>query len=203
MFEGVEMAPFRSIDEFLTSESKFEMPELSNIEKMSGKVVSNLLYYQTNYFVSFAIIFLLVFFFVPWKMIYIAILLALVFGAQYYMSLHHVHVKVWKRTHPTAVMSATFVIAMFFLYQFGWFTVFFWSIFMPLLLIAIHAFLHVKGKTLVVKGPFWKKKKEIELEPNEFYQITSVSEVGGVSRETPMAKLLHEWGIPAEFKCIS
>merc|ERR1712110_450740 len=114
MFEGVEMAPFRSIDEYLTSESKFEMPELSNIEKMSGKVVSNLLYYQTNYFVSFAIIFLLVFFFVPWKMIYIVILLALVFSAQYYMSLHHVHVKVWKRTHPTAVMSATFVIAMFF-----------------------------------------------------------------------------------------
>merc|ERR1712222_86970 len=150
MLEGVEMAPFRSIDEFLTSESKFEMPELSNIEKMSGKVVSNLLYYQTNYFVTFAIIFLLVFFFVPWKMIYIVILLALVFGAQYYMSLHHVHVK-----------------------------------------------------TLVVKGPFWKKKKEIELEPNEFYQITSVSEVAGVSRETPMAKLLHEWGIPAEFKCIS
>ena len=93
------------------------MPELSNIEKMSGKVVSNLLYYQTNYFVTFAIIFLLVFFFVPWKMIYIVILLALVFGAQYYMSLHHVHVKVWKRTHPTAVMAATFIIAMFFLYQ--------------------------------------------------------------------------------------
>ena len=96
---------------------RFEMPELNNIEKMSGKVVSNLLYYQTNYFVSFATIFLLVFFFVPWKMIYIVILLALVFGAQYYMSLHHVHVKVWKRTHPTAVMTATFFIAMFFLYQ--------------------------------------------------------------------------------------
>jgi len=111
------MAPFRSIDEFLTSESKFEMPELNNPEKMSHKVVSNLLYYQTNYFVSFAAIFLAVFFFVPWKMIYIMILLAMVFGAQHYMSLHHVHVKVWKKNHPTAVMSATFVIGMFFLYQ--------------------------------------------------------------------------------------
>ena len=37
----------------------------------------------------------------------------------------------------------------------------------------------------------------------QFCQITSLSEVGGVSKETPMAKLLHEWGIPAEFKCIS
>ena len=44
---------------------------------------------------------------------------------------------------------------------------FFWGVFLPLLCVAAHAFLHVKGKTLIVKGPFWKKKKEIELEPNE------------------------------------
>ena len=76
---------------------RFEFPELNNPEKMSHKVVSNLLYYQvshddddddyddidddnddqTNYFVSFAAIFLAVFFFVPWKMIYIMILLAM------------------------------------------------------------------------------------------------------------------------------
>ena len=109
------------------------MPELNNPEKMSGKIVSNLLYYQTNYFVSFLTIFLLVFFFVPWKMLYIIILLALgeilkrikrpknviclVFGAQHYMSLHHVHVKVWKKNHPTAVMTATFIIGTFFIYQ--------------------------------------------------------------------------------------
>ena len=39
------------------------------------------------------------------------------FGAQYYMSLHHVHVKVWKKNHPTAVMFATFVIGSFLIYQ--------------------------------------------------------------------------------------
>ena len=49
----------------------------------------------------------------------------------------------------------------------GWFTMFFWGLFLPLLSVAAHAFLHVKGKTLIIKGPFWKKKKEIELEPNE------------------------------------
>ena len=110
---------------------RFEMPELNNPEKMSSKIVSNLLYYQTNYFISFLTIFLLVFFFVPWKMLYIIILLALgdttfkklifirflVFGAQHYMSLHHVHVKVWKKNHPTAVMTATFIIGTFFIYQ--------------------------------------------------------------------------------------
>ena len=33
------------------------------------------------------------------------------------MSQHHVHVKVWKRNHPTAVMFATFVIGSFLIYQ--------------------------------------------------------------------------------------
>ena len=42
-----------------------------------------------------------------------------VFGAQYYMSLHHVHVKVWKKNHPTAVMFATFLIGSFLIYQVG------------------------------------------------------------------------------------
>ena len=58
-----------------------------------------------------------------------------VFGGQYYMSLHHVHVKVlhtsnthincqypvnvqvWKKNHPTAVMFATFFIGSFLIYQ--------------------------------------------------------------------------------------
>ena len=34
-------------------------------------------YFQTNYFVSVALVFLTVFFFVPWKMLYIVIVLAL------------------------------------------------------------------------------------------------------------------------------
>ena len=76
---------------------RFEFPEVNNPEKMSSKVVSNLLYYQvrshtwshragvhdviqyfqTNYFVCVALVFLTVFFFVPWKMLYIVIVLAI------------------------------------------------------------------------------------------------------------------------------
>ena len=128
-----------------------------------------------------------------------------VFGAQHYMSLHHVHVKVWKKNHPTAVMSATFVIGMFFLYQVTPNipynpTVQRPSAF-PLCSLAgspsssgasssrccsqpptlsstsrgrwdgpclvSNCFTSYLSQTLVVKGPFWKKKKEIELEPTE------------------------------------
>ena len=130
-----------------------------------------------------------------------------VFGAQHYMSLHHVHVKVWKKNHPTAVMSATFVIGMFFLYQVTP-TIPYnptvqrpsafplcslagslsssgasssrccsqpstpsstsrgrWEWARPCLV--FNYFTSYLSQTLVVKGPFWKKKKEIELEPTE------------------------------------
>ena len=130
-----------------------------------------------------------------------------VFGAQHYMSLHHVHVKVWKKNHPTAVMSATFVIGMFFLYQVTP-TIPYnptvqrpsafplcslagspsssgasssrccsqpsthsytlrgrWEWARPCLVFLLHKYF--LSQTLVVKGPFWKKKKEIELEPTE------------------------------------
>ena len=65
---------------------RFEMPEFNNPEKVSQKIVSNLLYYQTNYFASALIIFLLVCFFSPWKTLYV--LIAFAVGKFFLGSLH-------------------------------------------------------------------------------------------------------------------
>jgi len=200
MVAGIELAPFRSLDEFIMSQSKFEVPELTNPEKWSSKLVSNLLYYQTNYFVSALIIFLLVCFFSPGKMFLAVLTLVIVFGVQYYLASHHVQVKTWKKNHPTAVMSGTFTIGTLVLYQFGWLRVFLLGLLLPFLLAVLHAFLHMKGRIQVTKGPFWKKKKEIE---GEIVEVTNVTEILGVSKETPMARFLDEWGIDPEFKYIA
>jgi len=200
MMEGLELAPFRSLDEFLMSQSKFEVPELNNPEKWSSRVVSNLLYYQTNYFVSALLIFLLVCFFSPGKMFLAVLTLAIVFGVLYYLASNHVQVKTWKKNHPTVIMAATGTISSLLLYQFGWFRVFLLGIILPVILAVLHAFLHVKGKAQVSKGPFWKKKKEIEAETQE---VANVAEILGVSKQTPMGRVLDEWGIEPEFKYIS
>jgi len=184
---GIDLAPFRSLDEFAMAQAKFEMPELTNPEKWSTKLVSNLLYYQTNYFVGALIIFLLACFFSP------------VFGVQYYLAVNHVQVKTWKKNHPTVVMVGTLTIGLLLLYQFGWVRVFLLGILLPVLLAVAHAFLHQKEKTHVSKGPFWKKKKEIEADNLE----EKVAEVLGVSKETLMGRFMDEWGIEPEFKYIS
>jgi len=197
---GIDLAPFRSMDEFAMSQAKFELPELTNPEKWSSKLVSNLLYYQTNYFVGWLIIFLLVCFFSPSKMFFALVTLAIVFGVQYYLSVNHVQVKTWKKNHPTVIMAGTLIIASLLLYQFGWVRVFLLGITLPVLLAVAHAFLHQKEKAHVSKGPFWKKKKEIELDTQEG---TNVDEVLGVSKETLMGRFMDEWGIEPEFKYIS
>ena len=166
--------------------------------------------FQTNYFVSVALAFLIVFFFVPWKMLYIVIVLAIgnilaqswnthfwyFYISSVWSSVLHVppprpcqgleeksphgcHVRHFRHWEFSDLPGWFYLIFLSLgnpikYFQFGWFTMFFWGIFLPLLSVAAHAFLHVKGKTLIIKGPFWKKKKEIELEPNEANKDTNI-----------------------------
>lgn len=197
---GLDLAPFRSLDEFAMSQAKFEVPELSSPDKWFAKVINNLLYYQTNYFVGALLIFLLVCFFSPGKMFFALLTLAIVFGVQYYLAVNHVQVKTWKKNHPTVVMVGTTIIGSLLLYQFGWVRVFLLGILLPVVLVVAHAFLHQKEKAHVSKGPFWKKKKEIEADTQE---VSNVAEVLGVSKETLMGRILDEWGIEPEFKYVS
>ena len=70
-------APFRSLDDFILSQSRladmtvppentknlisrFQVPEYQNMDKFRNRVVSNLIYYQTNYAVLSLIFFTLV-----------------------------------------------------------------------------------------------------------------------------------------------
>lgn len=46
----VEIAPLRSLDDFLLESARFQIPNYKDLEKWGNRVTSNLLYYQTNYF---------------------------------------------------------------------------------------------------------------------------------------------------------
>ena len=78
-------APFRSLDDFILSQSRladmtvppentknlisrFQVPEYQNMDKFRNRVVSNLIYYQTNYALSAIVIFAFITFMNPVKM---------------------------------------------------------------------------------------------------------------------------------------
>lgn len=146
-------APFRSLDDFILSQSRlgdmtvppentknlisrFQVPEYQNMDKFRNRVVSNLIYYQTNYAVLSLIFFTLVTYMNPLKMMLGILTITLckllviflfclvhiycaVFCLLYYCDASQEQVKQMKREHPTLVMMATFLTAYFFIYQVG------------------------------------------------------------------------------------
>lgn len=56
---SMEYAPLRTLDDFLLESARFQIPNFSDWEKWGNRIVSNLLYYQTNYFLMSIIIFIL------------------------------------------------------------------------------------------------------------------------------------------------
>jgi len=198
----LEMAPLRNLDEFILGESRFEMPDISDTGKWANRVVNNLLYYQTNYFISALIIFSLISFLHPGKMLLGMITLGVVFGALYYCAHTQVQVKTLKKNHPAVVMVATFCLGWFLVYQFGCILVFLSGVIFPLVFMIVHASLRLrnaKNKANAAKGAFWKKiGKEKVVE--EVEEVTNVAETLGLGKKTPMGIFLDEFGIEPEVK---
>ncbi len=44
------IAPFRSMSDFI-SDATWNIPNFSDIERLNNRIINNLIYYQTNYFV--------------------------------------------------------------------------------------------------------------------------------------------------------
>ena len=56
----VELTPLRSWDDFYPGSERFARPDVKDLAKWNNRVVSNLLYYQTNYLVLAIAVFLVV-----------------------------------------------------------------------------------------------------------------------------------------------
>lgn len=67
--EKLELPPLRSLNDFLLGSARFQLPNVQDLEKWGNRVVKNLLYYQTNYFACFVVIYVLMIIFNPAKII--------------------------------------------------------------------------------------------------------------------------------------
>ncbi|CAH1784316.1 unnamed protein product [Owenia fusiformis] len=83
----LKLAPFRSLEDFATDTARFESPEFTNTEKWGNRVLNNLLYYQTNYFLILTILVSIVGLVYPWCLIWGVISVGAAFGA-YIFTVH-------------------------------------------------------------------------------------------------------------------
>lgn len=52
--------PLRSLDDFLLSSARFALPDVRDLDRWNNRIINNLLYYQSNYFLSALLLLLLV-----------------------------------------------------------------------------------------------------------------------------------------------
>lgn len=56
----LQLTPLRSLNDFALESARFQLPAFNDFEKWGNRVVKNFLYYQTNYFVLWALVFTLI-----------------------------------------------------------------------------------------------------------------------------------------------
>lgn len=58
--QNIKLAKVRELDDFILSSARFQIPPYNDLQKWNDRIISNLLYYQTNYFILIGIVFLLI-----------------------------------------------------------------------------------------------------------------------------------------------
>ncbi|XP_064632670.1 PRA1 family protein 2-like [Lineus longissimus] len=141
----VEIAPLRGLDDFLLEQARFQVPNVKTPERWVNRVLNNLLYYQTNYFLSACVIFLIVGVMNPAQMCVGFISMGIAFGIFIYITSYKYELRGFKRDHPLLCLIAICGMGYFFVYLIGSVLVFLFGIALPLLVILTHASLRLRN----------------------------------------------------------
>ncbi|XP_051987062.1 PRA1 family protein 3-like [Xyrauchen texanus] len=141
----VEIAPLRSLDDFCPGSERFAKPDTRDLAKWNNRVVSNLLYYQTNYLVMAIIVFLIVGFMNPVRMFSGAAVIASVFISSMWAGENKAMIKKFKKENPTLFVFLVMVVSFLLMSLFGGVMVLLMGIKLPLLLIFAHASLRLRN----------------------------------------------------------
>ncbi|XP_023018516.2 jwa [Leptinotarsa decemlineata] len=140
-----EIAPLRPLDDFLMEAARFQIPNIKDFEKWGNRVTSNLLYYQTNYFLMSILIFVLVGLIHPVKMACGFLATAVIFMIFVYVTNEKATAARFKRNHPILSVFIIFAGGYFVAYMLQSLLVFFLGILLPVSAIFVHASLRLRN----------------------------------------------------------
>lgn len=145
MAEKLELTPLRTWDDFYPGSERFGKPDIRDLAKWNNRVVSNLLYYQTNYLAMAIIVFLVVGFMNPIGMFMGMTVVSLVFVGSVWAGDNKTMIKKLKKENPALFVVAVMGVSYFLMSLFGGVMVFISGITTPLLLIFAHASLRLRN----------------------------------------------------------
>jgi len=174
---GVEIAPLRPLGDFLFDSAKFQIPNFKDLERWGNRVVSNLLYHQSNYFLLAFSIFIIVGILHPVRMLCGVLTTPLIFGLFAYITNQRTAAARFKQQYPIINLIIIFTFLFFIAYMFQSVLVFFLGILLPFSVIFVHASLRLRN----IKN-----------------KIVNRVEVLGL-RRTPMGLFLDNIGVESQF----
>uniref|UniRef100_A0A182MB11 PRA1 family protein n=1 Tax=Anopheles culicifacies TaxID=139723 RepID=A0A182MB11_9DIPT len=175
--DNLHLAPLRSLSDFLLESARFQLPNFQDWEKWGNRVVNNLLYYQTNYFLMSAAVFLLVGLIHPMKVLLgLTIIVALVYVFVRFFAQdarRSVGADPNQQPNKWAVLAGTIAGSYLVLYLFDSVLIVAFAILLPFSLTFVHASLRLRN----IKN-----------------KITNAVEIVGV-KQSPMGQFLEAMGL--------
>ncbi|KAG7326657.1 hypothetical protein KOW79_010058 [Hemibagrus wyckioides] len=141
----VELTPLRPWDDFFPGSERFAKPDIRDLSKWNNRVVSNLLYYQTNYMAMAVIVFLIVGFMNPIGMLTGASVVVAVFLGAVWAGENKAVIKNFKKDNPTLFVFLVMIASYLLMSLFGGVMVLLLGIKLPLMLIFAHASLRLRN----------------------------------------------------------
>ncbi|XP_061779903.1 ADP-ribosylation factor-like 6 interacting protein 5a [Nerophis lumbriciformis] len=136
---GVEVTPLRPWDDFFPGWERFAKPDVKDMARWNNRVVSNLLYYQTNYLAVAVGVFCIVGFLNPLGMFTAMAVVSGVFLGSVWAAENRTVVSNFKRRSPVAFVLAVMVASYVLISLLGSVMVFMTAITLPLTLVLAHS----------------------------------------------------------------
>uniref|UniRef100_A0A6Q2Y1H1 PRA1 family protein n=1 Tax=Esox lucius TaxID=8010 RepID=A0A6Q2Y1H1_ESOLU len=144
-WEMLSPPPIRTLDDYILGSARFAVPDIRNLERWNNRIINNLLYYQSNYFVSFLAVLGIVGYFQPFHLFLGATVVTLMFMGFVWAAENQAQIRRFRRNHPSLALCAILAASYFFLTVLGGVAVFLFGIAFPILLILIHASVRLRS----------------------------------------------------------
>ncbi|GMS96244.1 hypothetical protein PENTCL1PPCAC_18419 [Pristionchus entomophagus] len=136
---GVELPQLRPLDDFLVDKARYESPPLNDVARWNNRIISNLLYYQTNYIAFFVALFVISSFFNARDLV-LGLTAVMVGGGVGYciLSPNSMFVNT-RRDHPLVCFGAVAITVYYCFYMISSVMVLAFSLLLPLFFVLVHA----------------------------------------------------------------
>ncbi|XP_036946139.1 PRA1 family protein 2 [Acanthopagrus latus] len=141
----VQPPPLRSLDDFLLSSARFAVPDVRDLDRWNNRIINNLLYYQSNYFLSALGLLLIVGYFQPFQLFVGATVVTLLFVGFVWAAENQAPIRRFRRNHPAIALLAILLASYLFISVLGGVAVFLFGIAFPILMVLVHASVRLRS----------------------------------------------------------